>query len=56
MWLRTGGKWLLFAIVSMISLPYLCTRKGKIIGYKVALHVHLNMHPLRERIILFART
>lgn len=56
MWLRTGGKWLHFAIVSMIPLPYLCTRKGKIIGYKVALHVHLDMHPLRKRIILFART
>ena len=40
MWLRTNGKWLRFAIVSMISLPYLCTRKGKIIGYMVALHVH----------------
>ena len=53
MWLRTSGKWLRFAIGKMISLPYLCTRKGKIIGYKVALHVHRDRHPLRERIIMF---
>ena len=56
MWLRAGGKWLRFAIVSMISWPYLCTRKGKIIGYKVALHVHIDMYPLHERIIIFVRT
>ena len=56
MWLRTGGKWLRFAIMSMISLPYLCTRKGKIIGYKAELHAHLDKHPLHERIIMFAIT
>ena len=56
MWLRTGGKWLRFAIVNMISLPYLCTRKGKIIGYKEELNVHLYRHPPYERIIRFART
>ena len=56
MWLRTGGKWLRFAIVRMTLLPYLCTRKGKIIGYKVALHAHLYRHPPYERIIMFART
>ena len=56
MWLRTGGKWLRFAIVNMISLPYLCTRKGKIIGYKEELNVHLYRHPPYERIIMFART
>ena len=56
MWLRTGGKWLHFAIVSMISLPYLCTRKGKIVDYKVVLHAHLYRHPLHGRIFMFART
>ena len=56
MWLKAGGKWLCFAIVRMISLAYLCTRKGKIIGEQAELYVHLSKHPLQERVIMFVRT
>ena len=41
MWLRTGGKWLCSTIVRMISLLYLCTRKGRIISKQAEIYVYL---------------